>query len=159
MNNPEVGTAQCGANGTGNNVDDDPADDGHPSPPAIDDGCPSTIYTYDALNRITSMTYIDVLYLGDKIGPLVDVAAFALTEVSLFSECNGWQFWLGSAINSGNLGVGLYGAVIITEATGGGDIVAIAAVMAAEFALTYATGEVQERCSFPPVYANSGGKE
>ncbi|HEY8766743.1 MAG TPA: RHS repeat-associated core domain-containing protein [Dehalococcoidia bacterium] len=49
VGNPESGTAQCGAKLTGNNVDDD--SDGF-----IDDGCPSTIYTYDALNRLQSTT-------------------------------------------------------------------------------------------------------
>jgi RHS repeat-associated protein len=45
---PESGS-QCGSAGTGNGVDDDA--DG-----VVDDGCPSTKYVYDALNRLTSET-------------------------------------------------------------------------------------------------------
>jgi YD repeat-containing protein len=39
--------ADCGANGTGDGVDDD-------SDGKADDGCPSTIYTYDNLNNLAS---------------------------------------------------------------------------------------------------------
>ena len=48
VGSPETGS-QCGAAGTGNNADDDL--DG-----VKDDGCPSTKYAYDALNRLQSTT-------------------------------------------------------------------------------------------------------
>ena len=50
---PETG-AQCGAAGTGNGVNDDPADDS-----VIDDGCPSAIYNYDNGDRLIEV--IDAL--------------------------------------------------------------------------------------------------
>ncbi len=45
---------QCGTLGVGDYIDDDPLDDGSPNPPVVDDGCPSTKYEYDALNRVIS---------------------------------------------------------------------------------------------------------
>lgn len=55
---PETGTAQCGTAGTGDNENDDAADDS-----IIDDGCPSAMYAYDNLDRLQSVTgAID--YLG-----------------------------------------------------------------------------------------------
>jgi YD repeat-containing protein len=44
----EIGS-ECGTAGTGDGVDDD-------SVGAKDDGCPSAVYAYDALNRLTSET-------------------------------------------------------------------------------------------------------
>jgi len=43
----ESGT-QCGTAGTGNNIDDD-------ADTKVDDGCPSTKYTYDTAGKVTSM--------------------------------------------------------------------------------------------------------
>ncbi|MEE8519568.1 MAG: DUF6531 domain-containing protein [Dehalococcoidia bacterium] len=50
---PETG-AQCGPAGTGNGVNDDPADD-----TVADDGCPSAIYNYDDADRLIEV--IDAL--------------------------------------------------------------------------------------------------
>jgi RHS repeat-associated protein len=55
IGNPE----SCLPLGTGNGIDDDPADDGSPTVPVIDDGCASTINNYDVGDRLTSV--IDAL--------------------------------------------------------------------------------------------------
>lgn len=46
---PESGASGCGAAGTGDGEDDD-------SDTLVDDGCPSTIYTYDDNNRLATVT-------------------------------------------------------------------------------------------------------
>lgn len=77
VNHAESGTNQCGPSGTGNGVDNDPQDDGNPFPPIVDDGCPSTTYGYDALNRVQSTTDA----LGRVTSYLYD-AASNLTKMS-----------------------------------------------------------------------------
>lgn len=60
--------ADCGDGGTGDGDDDD-------SDTIVDDGCPSTVYTYDELNRVESVT--DALgrttnYAYDEAGNLIE---------------------------------------------------------------------------------------
>ncbi len=70
----ETGTAQCGTAGTGNGVDDD-------SDGKKDDGCPSTIYVYDSLNRLTSAT--------DALGRVTSYTYDAASQLAQRTDARG----------------------------------------------------------------------
>jgi RHS repeat-associated protein len=71
---PETGS-QCGPAGTGNDTDDD--NDG-----IKDDGCPSTIYTYDAVNRLQSEV--------DALGYVTSYQYDAASNLKQRTDARGW---------------------------------------------------------------------
>ena len=90
---PETG-GQCGANGTGNGIDDD-------GDTVKDDGCPSTRFTYwdddrlheaiDALGRVTTYLYDPAGSLESRTDGLGLVTEYVYDEVNRLTDANHWN--------------------------------------------------------------------